>query len=97
MVEVFTSAFRGIGIAVVSVIGGFGSMAAPFVSSEMDQMGIYPQIFFGAFSILGILITFPAEETFGKGLAEEKEEESEFEMKNSNIKITKEVDNNISL
>ncbi len=43
MVEVFTSAFRGIGVAVVSIIGGFGSMFAPFVSSEMEsKYDIYP-------------------------------------------------------
>ena len=42
MSEVFTSAFRGIGVAVACILGRIGAMMAPFVSSIMENYDIYP-------------------------------------------------------
>jgi hypothetical protein len=69
LAEICPTEYRGLNYGVGCAIGRLGAVLAPFISTMLQNYDIYPQISFGLIALIGIFLTFCAEETFGKNLS----------------------------
>jgi hypothetical protein len=69
--------FRAIFVGVTGFLGNFGSVVAPFVVNWLQNQGISTGSSFAVCAIIGIIFLMCGEETFGKDLSSEVEEEGD--------------------
>lgn len=66
--EVYSTAYRGIGVGTTVLIGRMGGILAPYMSNYLIYMGIYPQLSLGIVSLVACLFVIFGPETHGTGL-----------------------------
>lgn len=73
--EIFPTSHRNIGIGVVSMSARLGTIAAPFVATDLGKLHpMMPMMMFGGLSLLAGLLTLTLPETRGLRLPQTLEE-----------------------